>query len=329
MKSFYPSLKIFTLIIPAFMWSCFGDAPRNNPLDPENPNSNLSDLNGQVLTNRVPHQPISNIKVTWRDNRFVYSDENGFFNFFEIKKENGWLIFESNNYLTDSLFVNWTNFKPGLEKFLNAAPLLQNVVFYSSIENDYPDRQVISLNFKVEIDDPDNDIDSVLLKSASLDVNTFLGYNLEQKIFEKKLTMADLNINSSEAVIGQEFSISVKDNFSNIIPITTEIVKRIIKEEVIPVIFEGDDTLSVTPTFKWSAIDPGFPFEYMFEIYYDEKPNARLIYRKEKIPSIPFTERSITLDFPLVENKDYYWIVWVVDEFQNRSASKPKSFYAR
>ncbi|NOG46348.1 MAG: hypothetical protein HND50_13995 [Calditrichaeota bacterium] len=324
MKSIFHPLKKSILLFSVVMWSCFGDAPRNNPLDPENSNSSISNLNGRVLTYRVPHQPIQNAKVIWNNNRYVFSDDKGNFNFDDVKKENGWLVFESEHYFNDSLYVDWNEIKPGIEQYLNAIPILNTVIFYSSIENGYPDRQDISLNFKVDVFDPDNDIDSVLINSKSMGVKTFLGYNLEEKVFEKSLTMGELNINSAEAVIGQEFLISVKDNFGNLILLTKEVVKRIIKEEVILDNLEGSDTLSVTPTLNWDPIDPGFPFEFMVEIYFDE-PNPRVAYRLTNIAS---TITSITLETILEENQ-YYWVVWVIDEFENRSASKQKRFYAR
>ncbi len=319
-----PTRKIFVLAFTALLFACFSDAPRNNPLDPENPDTNMEDINGSVLTYRVPHQLISDIKIIWRDERLVYTNESGKFSFTNIEHEDGWLVFISPDYIIDSLYIDWRKYKPNFEHYLNARPILRNILFYSSIENDYPERQDISLIFNVDVFDPDNDIDSVLVQSPSLGISTFLEYDFNQRTYRRILEMSDLNINSAEAVIGKEFQISVKDKFKNIIPLSGQIVKRIIKEEVLSDRSEESDTLSVKPTLKWEPINPGFPFVYMVEIY-TNKPNKELVYRRENIAP---TVTSITLDQALPED-NYFWIVWVIDEFNNRSASKPKSFYAR
>lgn len=322
--SFLDKIKGLCFFLVLFwLWSC--DAPRNNPLDPANENSSLSALSGNVLTYRVPHQPISGVKVTWEnENRFAYTNNSGHFSFSDISQTPGWLFFETQAFLYDSIFVDWKTTKSGFDKYLNARPMLQSKLFYSSIRNRYPDRKIINLNLKVDIADPDNDIDSVLVECGSLNVNTFLNYDLGNKVYQRSLTMADLNIGQVDAVIGHVFGIYVKDNLKNKILVTEEIVKRIVKEEVITRSPDSGDTLSLTPTLNWEPIDPGFPFMFMVEIYLDDI-NPPLIWSKGEISS---GTTSISVDTPLEENR-YFWVVWVIDEFQNRSASKPKTFYAK
>ena len=322
----YQLLKYLTnLFILFIFWSCLGDAPRNNPLDPSNNNSTLSELNGKVLTYRVPHLAIPGVKVTWvNDKRFTYTDTKGNYSFKDISEEAGWLFFESPSFLPDSIYIDPKITRNGFERYLNARPVLDDILFYSSIRNDYPDRQIISLNLLARISDPDNDIDSVLVISEALNLKTYMDYDISKKIFQRKITTQELNINTPEKVIGHSFKISVKDNFGNEINLADEVVKRIIKEEVSLDSPGNIDTVTVTPTLKWTLIDPGFQFNYMVEIYTDDI-NQQLVWSKEDISS---TTASISVDQPLGENR-YFWIVWIVDEFQNRSASKPKKFYAK
>lgn len=317
-------LKLLLLFLSFGLWSCLGDAPRNNPLDPSNNNSTLSSLNGTVLTYRVPHQAISGVKVIWEnDNIYSYTDNLGKFNLKDVTREPGWLFFETNAYLFDSVFIDWKTISSGVEKYLNTKPVLQNVLFYSSIRNRYPDRKIISLNLNIDISDADNDVDSVLIQSQSLGISTYLNYDAGKKVYQRSLTMSDLNINSADAVIGHVFEIFARDILNNKILLTEEIVKRIVKEEVITKAPDSD-TLSLTPTLNWEPIDPGFPCKFMVEIYIDDI-NPPLAWTKD---NISFTTTSITVDTPLEENR-YFWIVWVIDEFENRSASKPKTFYAK
>jgi hypothetical protein len=103
------------------------------------------------------------------------------------------------------------------------------------------------------------------------------------------------------------------------------LIKRIIKDEVILVGPINSDTTSTLPTLEWNIISLGFNFKFTVEIYTDGF-NSRLVWRKENINS---SATSVTVDEPLTEDRYYRWIVWIVDEFENRSGSKTKTFYAR
>jgi len=41
------------------------DAPRNNPLDPENPNNKIISIDGTILTDTRDPEPISGVNVYW------------------------------------------------------------------------------------------------------------------------------------------------------------------------------------------------------------------------------------------------------------------------
>ena len=307
-----------------FFWSC--DAPRNNPFDPENPDyESTQDLTGRVYTYRVPHITISNVKVTWDNRRIDHTRTDGSFRFNEVIKEPGWLLFENNTYLVDSLYVDWKNTGPDVLKYLNTRPVLDSILFYSSLENDNTGQQLISVDSKLHISDPDNDIDSVLIASANLKFKSFLDYNINDKSFEGSFGMSDLKIAKPDAIIGQEFNIHIKDTQKHKILLSTQLIKRIIKDEVILVNPINSDTTSSMPTLEWNVISLDFPFKFTVEIYTDGF-NSKLIWSKENISS---SATSVTVDAPLTENRYYRWIVWVVDEFQNRSGSKTKTFYAK
>lgn len=323
MKSHSFFKYVFLFLTSFYFFSC--DAPRNNPLDPDSPDYKFLDLTGRVLTYRVPHVPIPDVKVTWDNSQYFYTDIDGYFRFNKIVREPGWLYFESKSYLYDSIYVDWNNTRSGLQKYLNASPELDTVLFYSSIENRDAGRQLISLDAELKIFDPDNDIDSVLIVSPTLKFNSFLNYNISDKSFEGSYGMSELKIGTPDAVIGHEFYFYVVDTRKNKILISKQITKRIIKEVIELTQPINSDTASTTPTLKWNRIDPGFPFKFMVEIFVNEY-NGALVWRKENISS---TTNSVTVDIPLGQNNYYTWIVWVVDEFQNRSGSKPRTFYAK
>ena len=315
--------SILLFFIMALIWFC--DAPRNNPLDPESPDYKFLDLTGRVLTDRVPHEAIPNVKVTWDKSLLDYTDNNGFFRFSEIAREAGWLHFESNGYLFDSIYVDWENTTSGLFKYLNAQPHADSVYFYSIIDNRDFNQQYISINAELTIDDQDNDVDSVLIACPSLNFKSFLTYNLSDKTFRGSFGQEKLKIKRPEIVIGHNFYIYVKDTQKNKILVSTQTTKRIIKDR--PEIVEpwNGDTTSTTPVLEWSEIDPGFPFHFIVEVY-TYPFNPRLVWREENINS---DSTNVMVSTPLSGNRYYQWTVWVIDEFQNQCGSYSRHFYAK
>lgn len=309
------------LLLALSLVSVMCNAPRNNPLDPQNKDYEFGSIHGLIQTYRVPHQPIPQVEVFWeKADRFTHSDDQGLFVFNEVDAENGWMYFRNVDYFEDSVFVEWSGSKHlDIEHYLNAVPVLDSLIFYSSILNLYNDLQLIRLSIQTRITDPDNDLDSVFVICPGLDVRTNLSYNLESRFFVKELSMQDLGINSPEAVIGHAFNIYAKDRLNNCLRLSSSVIKRIIKEQVELKSPGGHEIVGPTPVLQWEPVAPGFPLKYRVEIYTDE---MNLIWFRDGISS---GTSSLTVDSPLPSDK-YRWAIWIIDEFQNRSRSKYKSF---
>jgi hypothetical protein len=307
------------LVISLYFCNC--EAPRHNPLDPKNDDYRFGMLSGQVQTYRVPHQPIASVDIYWENmERFAQTDNEGRFNLRQLDQNDGWLFFDADAYFNDSLFIEWESSEIiEVEHYLNAKPTLDSLVFYSSILNLYNDLQLIRLSIQTRISDPDNDLDTVFVCCPGLDVRVNLDYDLESRFFVRELSMQDLGINSAEAVIGHTFNIHAKDRLSNNLQLSSSQIKRIIKEQVNLKSPGGHEIVSPTPVLRWEPVSPGFPLEYRIEIYTDE---MNLVWQKEHIPA---NTSSLTVDISLPPDK-YRWAVWIIDEFQNRSRSKYKTF---
>jgi hypothetical protein len=310
---------ILTVLVAVILLFC--DAPRHNPLDPESNNYRFGRIEGILETYRVPHQPISGAEVYWENASLISeTDQNGRFLFSSVKPDNGWLFFHTNYYFKDSLFITWNGKREhNIKHYLNVIPAVDSLVFYSSILNLYNDLQLILLSIKVRIDDPDNDVDSVYVISPGLGLKSYLHYDLETQFFSRELSMQDLGINSPESVIGHVFDIYVKDRLNNRIRLSSDIIKRIIKEQVELISPGSHVVVGPTPTLRWIPVNPGFPLEYRIEIYTDE---MNLAWHRDHVSD---KTSSLTLAHPLQAEK-YRWAVWIIDEFQNRSRSKYKSF---
>ena len=316
-------LKLFMVSSLLFFISC--NAPRNNPLDPNNPGYSYVTLQGSAQTNSPPFTGISNVSVYWSSaNISVNTDPNGKFKFSNIMPVDGKLIFQKTGYLSDTINVTWGNSKSlNYIVNLNKIPQLDSVSIYSVVLNQFsPPGQTYQLIINSKISNNDNNIDSVFVENSQLNLKKVLIYNATNKEYEATLTTQDLNVTDIEQTIGLDFNIVVKDSSKKIFNIGTDKVTRVIKTGVAIQFPANDTTVTSTPTLKWQRYKTGYTFTFMIEIYTNNFANSQLVFSKNNISS---DSTSIFVNTPLSTN-NYYWVIWVIDQFQNRSRSLPATF---
>lgn len=323
-------MKIFrgmiSLLLIGTALSC--DAPRLNPLDPLNPGYQLASIDGTILTASLPHQPIAGVKVFWKNqNLLVETDAAGKFLIDQLPPKQGWIYFEKDGYSNDSLPINLINQKSWhITDTLNAIPKLDSLVIYTSVVNRYPTVQSDTLYVKAKISDAENDVASVFIRCTELSINKSLLFKSSSGYYENKFSTAELNLNSMDEGIGKNFGISVYDRFGKEFKkIGFSTIKRTIRQDII---FKSPANLEIVKKpikFVWNRFLPGFNFSYNFEIY-TEGNSPKLVYgptsfSKEKV--------EFTADIPDINNLpagQYFWVIWVIDDFQNRARSLPASF---
>lgn len=298
------------------------EAPRNNPLDPQNENNALVQLSGTVQTESVPHMPLSSVIVNWNSGRNITTtNSQGFFYFNNLNSEDGWLYFEKDNYVSDSIFVQWTGQKQ-VNKIvsLNHRPFVDSINFYSIVEHRYPSERRYKAEIVLRIADNDNDTDTVFVANPVLNFSSAMDYNPATKFFLKSLTLSELGIESLNEIIGKDFEILVKDNSGRSFNLGGTNIKRVINEEIQILSPINNDTLTSLPFLNWKRFLPGFKFTYLAQIYTNEII-PELVWQKT------FSSEEIQYQIDShIENGDYFWVIWCVDEFFNQSKSKPASF---
>jgi hypothetical protein len=299
------------------------DAPRNNPLDPKNSNSTYAGLEGVVQTLSIPNLPIPQVKVFWKnDGRMVETSDDGRFAIRDLAAVDGWLLFSKDGYLADSLLVSWQNRKSvTVQMMLNALPRLNSLAIYSVILHRYPSLQTSQMIVQARVSDSDGDLDSVTVECTSLRFKRLLAYNVDSGSYEKTITTYDLGVKSLDQVVGASFEIKVRDKFSHRFLLGADCVKRIIRQEVEFDSPSGYQIVPLAPTLRWKDFAPGFDFEFRIEIFTDEI-SPQMVWEKSGISP---DSTSFTVDRILPEG-DYFWVIWCIDEYQNRSRSKPASF---
>ncbi len=319
----YLVLKLFMVSSLIIFISC--NAPRNNPLDPNNPNYSYVTLQGSALTFSPPFTGIPDITVYWSpSNLSMSTDLNGNFKFNRTLPVNGKLIFQKTGYVSDTINVVWGSSKVlNYNVNLNQIPHLDSISIYSVVINQFsPPGQTYQLILHSKISNRDNNIDSVFVENSQLNLKKALDFNVVSKEYETTLTTQDLNVSDIEQTIGLDFNIIVKDITKRQFNIGSDKVTRVIKTGVSIQYPANDTTVSSTPILQWQRYKTGYSFTYKIEIYTNNFANSQLVFSKDKISS---DSTSYFVNVPLSSN-NYYWVIWVVDQFQNRSRSFPATF---
>jgi hypothetical protein len=318
---------IITIIILSLIFlldSC--NAPHDNSLDPENPDNALYTIEGTVSTAGLISSPLKDVQVYWSvDKVYVSTNDNGYFKIGSKALQEGWLYFNKQGYSSDSVMINWGNQKKvSLLERLNDIPAIDSMFIYSSIINKYSSPQY-QLTFKITITDQDDNIDSVFIQCPTLLINKSV-QKISSKYFTENFSDIDLDLTSFAEIIGKTFDIYAKTSSGKTYFAGSSNVKRIITDEIETISPKNEDTLLTNyPVLSWKRFLEGFNFKYMLEVYTDE-PEPKLLWEKENVSS---DDINITVDASInvtPDNNKFFWVIWCIDEYGDRSRSKPAGF---
>ncbi|MBI5731101.1 MAG: hypothetical protein HY963_08190 [Ignavibacteriales bacterium] len=281
-------------------------------------------IEGRVKNN-VTKKEIAGVKVLWRNQNIIMeTNSTGYYSFNNISQNSGWLTFDKEGYFKDSVFVLLSIQKSKLvdDKFLSVIPKLDNLVIYTIVENRYPEDQRYTLFVQASISDVENDIDSVNVRSTALNFNKQLKYNPQTRFYELSYPYGIKNSSPSiDDAIGKNFDIIIRNRSGRIFSVGSSTIQRIIKQEILFDSPANGITVGPKPVCRWNRFLPGFNFKYMIQIYTDET-----------IPQLKWEKQNISKDdieaIPEITLPagDYYWVIWCIDDYQNRARSKPATF---
>ncbi len=324
MRKIYQKILLI-LIVSSILVTISCDAPRENPVDPNNPDNKLSSISGIVKAKGYPFNPIKNVDVFWEnDNILVQTDQNGDYSIPRAVRNNGWLKFHSKGYSDDSTFIDWKQDDiVSNEIFLNSIPTLDSLEFFSVVENRFQFNQKYYVKVRARVSDNEgvNDIVNVAIENNELNLLKVLDYDPAQNYYIGELSLSDLNIISLNEIIGKDFRILVNDLDSNTFVIGITNIKRVINEEIELIAPINNEQVNTPFKLNWIRFIPGFNFTYRVEIFTNETPPG-MVYSKENIEQDSI---SLTVSSQFGEG-NFFWVIWAIDEFNNQSRSKPGSF---
>ena len=300
------------------------NAPRSNPLDPLSPNYSFVELTGSVQTFSYPYTGIPGVSVYWSpSNKLVTTDNNGSFAVNNIYPVNGKLIIQKSGYLSDTVDVVWNGSKVLNQQVqLNSIPMLDSIQLYTVVINQFsPPGQTYQLVVNAKITDKQNAIDSVIVQNSQLGLRYPLNFDVANKIYTVALTTQELNITDLEQTIGLNFNI-LADVYNKELNIGSANVTRVINSAPMIQYPANDTTIGPNPTFMWQRYRAGYTYNYKIEVYTNDISNPQLVFTADSISS-SLASYNLTTALPV---GSYYWVIWVVDQFKNRSRSLPATF---
>ncbi len=315
--------SVCTVLMLTVFTAC--DAPRNNPLDPGNPDNNYHYLSGSVQTLSLPRRPLASAELNWLpDGQLLLTDASGKFDIETIGQKNGWLRCKRDGYISDSVFVHWNGRRESVTFFLNQVPIVDTAAVYSVTINRYPDLQQQRLGIQAGLTDADNDVDSVHVFLSSPRLRKYLTFNPNSGLYEISLNPSDFGLANLAALIGKPFLLQVTDKFNHFFELPLSNLQRIITEEVDLEFPVNDAVTGSQPEFRWKSFTPGFRLHFRIEVFTREI-DPQLVWSLEPIPS---DTTSVTPGQPIPTNQtdQFFWVLWAIDEYGNRTRSKTASF---
>lgn len=314
------------LIILFWITGC--EAPHENPLDPENPDYGYFKISGVITELQANNSPVQKAEIVWQAESIIKeTDSNGKFEILCNKNINGWLLISKEGFTSDSVYIDWKNDKViTVQKRLDAIPVLNSLSFYSIVKNKYSKAENL-LTFEISVTDSDDDIDSIKIKCSDLGINVSL-QKQTSKNFSGTFSDADLGLVNFDDVIGKSFEVLAKSGDGTEYYLGKSFIARIIKNQIEVISPINSDTVTNTISLKWKRLTPGFNFRYLVEVYTNET-EPKLLWSKDSISS---EEISIDVDTeitPTADNDQFFWVIWCIDEFNNRSRSKPAGFIVK
>lgn len=252
------------------------------------------------------------------------TDANGEFRFRERVPAGSYTLrCQAEGFNPDSVTFSVSNEQNYTHTFqLNALPRFESISVTSRHEALFfpPDNAFLDLNATASDPDGPTHISMVwcVLESTGL-ADTLQSIPAEQRWFSR-VPPQFLGGNTIQELIGQPFTFYVRDTDGAVVSSRGHLFSRFIEDTPRPLAPRGN--ISIPFTFRWADADTLdailYPFTYAIEIY-ENVPIA--LPPVEHIDNIPPDQTTWLYSNTGLPAGDYYWVLYLVDSFGNRSRS--------
>ncbi len=333
MPRYRPSIVLAVVLGLAAGLGC-GDAARNNPFDPLSEDfRNEGMVSGRITGLYPPFVGRADVRVrlvpigeAGRPELATRTDADGQFALRGVPTGPYAVVAEREGFreAADTVSV-----APGVPAettiLLDALPIVTEQSLRTvHIVRWVPDDPVFQLEVEAMADDPDRpeDVDGAAL------VVPDLGFSVELTRTGNRFTATlgedDLPAPGVEALLGQTMRIEVRDASGNTSlgpPMSLVRIIELSPETLSP---QWPDQVSPTPTLVWRPAQLPFAFTYRVDVFLVDAAGTPNLIDEPYLDIDPsVTSLSVATE---LEPGDYYWTLWVVDSFGNRSRSREAGF---
>ncbi|MGH1366715.1 MAG: carboxypeptidase-like regulatory domain-containing protein [Calditrichia bacterium] len=299
-----------------YLNGCISEAPRKNPLDPAL-GIKLSGVVEKSADGNAIQQAL--IRVLPGETTAV-SNENGEFRFDEVFNNGSYsVICTKDAFAPDTLELN-LNASQNLSFALNELPLISDVSVTTRYEARFLPPNRTFLEFGVSGRDSDR---PGSLVSAVVEVPGFSFLDslievepLNDQRFFNRFVASDFGINTLEALIGKPAFFWIQDAEGAKSAVIQGQLARIITQ--LPRPLEPSGLIGMPFDFHWEQRTLPFDFTYAIEIYLNVGINLPPV---DTIEDIPSNQTLLSYNNPALNQQNYFWVLYIVDEFGNRSRS--------
>ena len=208
---------------------------------------------------------------------------------------------------------------------LNALPAFTGATFRTvHISRWWPPDDQFFLEIGAQVNDADGlfDIDEVSFEIPDFNFTVSLDPQTSGR-FDKSIRADSLPTASLQSLLGRTLRLNVRDKEGVIVRSSPRQLVRVVEDTPIPTAPRDNLLLSMNrPLLTWDPFPAAFSFTYRIDIFRDEVNQDVLV---RQFPDIAMDVTSLQLLSPLATGP-YFWTLIVVDEFGNQSHSKEAAF---
>ena len=316
---------------------CLGDAPHDNPFDPNSERFvREGDITGRV-TDRADG-PLSDAEVRLipgaglnQAELLTRTDSRGVYRFSDVMEGSGYrLLVRKDGYVEGILET--LDIQAGMDRELptlrlNALPRITDATFRTiHISRWWPTNDLFFLEVTATVTDTDGllDIEEVWFEIPAQGYRTTLDpQGLSGGQFDTMIRADSLPTPNLQSLLGRTLRLNVRDREGSVVTSDAGQLVRVLEDTPNTVDPFGDDLLETNrPTFTWEPFPPLFDFTYRIDVFRFETNPPVLV---RQINNIPMDQTSLRLGSTLPTGP-YFWTVTVIDDFGNQSRSKQAGF---
>ncbi len=285
-------------------------------------------VSGIVTSVYPPFSPLEDVHVHLPAVREIaLTDRDGHFEFNLVPPGTHTVWAEKAGYRPDSQTVvvqEGVDPSPLLFR-LDALPRIENpVITTTHISRWWPPDDLYILSAQANVWDPDGpgDVMAIWLECEPWGKIDALVYQPGSRAFAAEIVESSLPSGSLVALEGHRFHIFATDRLEATSKSEPLFISRIIR--VVPVIEspQGYAETAPQPWLRWKPAEVPFPHTWAVEIFRIE---GGLVIPTWKASELAQDSTRVRPPLPLLSGS-YYWVLWLVDEWGNRSRSKEGAF---